>query len=298
MEIKKIKSIPMKNHKKYISKILYSELLKPQVIIPREQTIEKILKDGSSIARFGDGEFNMMKGGDIEFQPKNKELTKRLREVLNSEEENLLIGIPSYYFEDISIYVDKAREWFEYIQIRERLSTYKLLKNKNHKIYYNSNISRFYIDFKDKSHAKEYITKIKKLWENRNVIMVEGDKTRSGVGNDLYNNAKSFKRILAPAENAFVKYDEILNAIIKYANKGDLILMALGPTATVLAYDLYKNGYQAIDLGHLDLEYEWFLRGAEWKEKIENKYVNELNQRDVPESKDEKYIKQIICKIL
>jgi len=30
----------------------------------------------------------------------------------------------------------------------------------------------------------------------------------------------------------------------------------LGPTTTVLAYDLYKNGYQAIDIGHVDLEHE------------------------------------------
>jgi hypothetical protein len=35
-----------------------------------------------------------------------------------------------------------------------------------------------------------------------------------------------------------------------------LILIALGPTATVLAYDLAKKGYQAIDIGHLPSCYE------------------------------------------
>ena len=47
--------------------------------------------------------------------------------------------------------------------------------------------------------------------------------------------------------------------------KNKLILIALGPTATILAYDLYKLGYRAIDIGHIDIEYEWFLRKANTK---------------------------------
>lgn len=31
-----------------------------------------------------------------------------------------------------------------------------------------------------------------------------------GVGKDLYENAKSVKRIICPTNNAFDKYDEIL----------------------------------------------------------------------------------------
>ena len=32
--------------------------------------------------------------------------------------------------------------------------------------------------------------------------------------------------------------------------KINYFLLALGPTATVLAYDLCKMGYQAVDIGH------------------------------------------------
>ncbi len=39
----------------------------------------------------------------------------------------------------------------------------------------------------------------------------------------------------------------------------------LGPTAKLLSYDLTKRGYQAIDLGHIDSEYEWFQMKAESK---------------------------------
>lgn len=56
-----------------------------------------------------------------------------------------------------------------------------------------------------------------------------------------------------------------------------MFLLALGPTATVLAYDLCKIGFQAIDIGHLDIEYEWFNQGANDKVNVANKYVNETD---------------------
>lgn len=80
---------------------------------------------------------------------------------------------------------------------------------------------------------------LKKLWEDRNVLIVEGAQTRLGVGNDLFSNAKSIERILAPAKNPFDSYDKILSAIVTHC-KEHLVLIALGPTATVLATDLFK----------------------------------------------------------
>lgn len=59
------------------------------------------------------------------------------------------------------------------------------------------------------------------------------------------------------AVNAFQEYDRILQAALK-VKKSVLFLLALGPTATILAYDLCKAGVQAIDIGRVDVEYEWF----------------------------------------
>jgi len=78
-----------------------------------------------------------------------------------------------------------------------------------------------------------------------------------------------------PPENSFDYYDIIFNEAVKI-EKRKLILIVLGPTATILAYDLHNVGYQAIDIGHVDIEYEWFLRNATEKIKIENKYTNEV----------------------
>src|SRR6185295_13477168 len=60
-----------------------------------EETIDDILIHKKSISRYGDGELKMMinKGG-IVFQRESPELSKRLREIISSELDNLVIGLP------------------------------------------------------------------------------------------------------------------------------------------------------------------------------------------------------------
>ena len=70
----------------------------------------------------------------------------------------------------------------------------------------------------------------------------------------------------------------------------------LGPTAKVLAYDLFMDGYRALDLGHLDSEYEWFKMGTRKKVKLANKHTAEQNyDDDVGEITDNLYQGQIIA---
>lgn len=87
-------------------------------------------------------------------------------------------------------------------------------------------------------------------------------------------------------------------AIIKKITCDDLILIALGHTATVLAYDLSKLGYQAIDIGHIDIEYEWLRMGAKRKMPVPNKYVNEVREGRIDtDLNDVTYQSQIIGRI-
>ena len=78
-----------------------------------------------------------------------------------------------------------------------------------------------------------------------------------------------------------------------------MILITLGPTATILAYDLAMQGYQAIDLGQVDNEYEWFLRHATERIVIEGKSVSELAWYRIPETQiyDDRYETQIIAHV-
>ena len=141
---------------------------------------------------------------------------------------------------------------------------------------------------------------MKRIWNGRDIVIVEGTQSRTGVGNDLYDNAKSLRRILGPSKDAFDVYDKMLDAIIRNVSKEELVLMSYGPCATILAYDLAKLGYQAIDLGHLDIEYEWFRTGATTATAVKGKFTNEAEAEGghvVEDCYDEKYLNQIICDI-
>ena len=263
-----------------------------------EETLSEIINNNKSIARYGDGEFRLIFGYDIGFQKYNKTLSHKLLEILNSNDKNLLIGINIITnYEYIERYTNSSKnfylQWIEY----NKLKIGKIL-NKTKK-YYSSIITRFYIEYKNKTRASEYIVMLKKIWDKKDILIIEGKKSRLGVGNDLINNSNSIKRIICPSKNAFFVYDKIINET-KKINKNILILIALGPTSTVLAYDLNRLGYQAIDVGHVDIEYEWFLKNASTKVVVENKFVNEVNngENNFTKVKDKLYYKQIIKTIL
>lgn len=151
---------------------------------------------------------------------------------------------------------------------------------------------------KDKSGCKKYFEDFKKVYADKDIIFVEGEASRLGYKNDLFSSAKSIRRIICPAKNAFDKYDEIFATCKKYATQNTIFIIALGPTATILAYDLAASGCRALDLGHIDIEYEWFLMGVKKKVPIKNKYVNEVKSgRKVSVVEDENYLNEIIANL-
>lgn len=285
------------SQKKYNLKAKTIDILKGVKIKTPEETLDKLINENCSISRLGDGEFDLIWGIGIQYQNVNDKLVKKLREILESNEDKLLIGINNAFDLDyINKYNDFAKNYWKGWLKDNKYRVLKLLSKK--KQYYSALISRFYIDYEDKSSVSEYVEKLKKLWDKKDVLVVEGEFSRLGVGNDLFNNMNSIQRIICPSENAFDEYDEIFEKILEYG-KNKLILLALGPTATVLAYDLYKVGYRAIDIGHVDIEYEWFLRQATEKVKIETKYVNEAKDGhdNIQDVNDEKYEREIIVRI-
>lgn len=171
--------------------------------------------------------------------------------------------------------------------------------NKN---YYNTNISRFYMEYKvSQSTYKNYFYNLKKIWSNKNILIVEGSETYLGVKDGLLDNAKSIHRIECPPVNSFEHYTDILRSALSYLDnhKINLVLLSLGPTATVLASDLCDNGYRSIDIGHIDVEYNWFLMRAKSKINIPTRYVNDIEKdgNKVIHVSDKKYNSEIVKKI-
>lgn len=267
--------------------------IKRPIIRPVDETLEK-LKEGYSMSRYGDGELNMILNRNFStFQAPDVTLIMRLREILKSSLPRHMVCIPDIYG-DFFNKNEEHKNWFRrHLAEGGREHDYSIFDMD--KEYYNAFITRPYKDYVNQCGAEERFWSLRSVWENRDITIIEGEKTRFGVGNDLISNAKSCERILAPAVNAFEKYGELLEQA-KKTDKNRMILIALGHTATVLAYDLSAEGFQALDIGHLDIEYEWFLRKADRKIPIEGKYVNEAPLgRLVPEHiTDEKYHREII----
>ena len=265
--------------------------IKNPIVKDVNDAIDIIVKNKASISRYGDGEFNLLQGKSINFQEFDENLALRLKEILLSDEKNMLICIPDV-FNGLKQYVPYSKRVWTALLACNRKKWCNLL-NIN-KVYYNAFISRPYVIYKDKTNCKNKFENLKMIWKNRDLLIVEGENSRLGIGNDLFDNSNSIERIICPSINAYKKYDEILKKIQR-CGKEKLILIALGPTATILAYDLFKFGYQAIDIGHIDIEYEWFLRKASGKIKIEGKFTNEaINGNVINSFNNEKYNSEIL----
>ena len=272
-------------------------VFKGLIIKSNQHTLNEIIKNNKSLSRMGSLEFSIIFGRGFAYQKYHKTLAKRLLEVLNSKEKNLLIGLNIPYTKKMMSEREiGARNYQKKFLKKNKFKMSKII-DKN-KIYYSALISRFYSVYKDRSNVLQYVNMLKKIWDKRDILIIEGEKTRIGIGNDLLNNAKSIKRIICPNENAFKVYKKILKCS-KQHETSTLILIALGPTAAILAYDLSKLNYQAIDIGHMDIEYELFLRKANRKIKIPNKYYSEVKggTKNISDVTDKNYFKQIVCKI-
>ncbi|NLL79126.1 MAG: DUF1792 domain-containing protein [Clostridiales bacterium] len=265
-------------------------------IVSGDVAIREIVEKGKSLARFGDGEISIIAGIErAKFQKVDEKLADRLKEVLHSRQEDLLIGIADNYGSLDRYCYGAAQGIRSYMTPETRKLHEQLLETD--RIYYDAYVTRPYILYEDRftdAPAKRF-KKLQSIWEKRNIIMVEGAKTRFGVKNDFLSNVESVRRILGPAENSFDRYGEILEAVLKNAKEKDLVLIAMGPCAGVLAYDLCKKGIQAVDIGHADLEYEWFLAGQGERVAVPYKYNNEfLGGELVADIQDADYEAQII----
>ena len=87
-----------------------------------------------------------------------------------------------------------------------------------------------------------------------------------------------------------------------------MVLLAFGPTATVMAWRLQCKGIQAVDIGHLDIVYEVAIHNAlngddaqtipvPRKYAVPGKYTNEaIDGNLVEECNDVQYLQQVVYK--
>ena len=280
---------------KLINKDMLGKQLNPIQVKGIDATLDYIIENKSSLVRFGDGEINMLAGHSIPYQDYDEELVSTMRDIIGQESrKELVVCLPDALTDRFRFTYWAIPFWKDHMD--HYMDFYRELCSDS---WYGSTfVSRPYIDFEDKSQAKAQFEKLKSIWKNRDLLIVEGATSRSGVGNDLFDEANSIKRIVCPSHSAFSRVHEIKQEIEKYA-AGRLILCMLGPTAKVLAYHLSQKGYQVLDIGHIDSEYEWMKMGAKTKVKFAHKHTAEYNfDQDIEFIEDETYNSQIVAKIL
>ena len=86
---------------KHSLNLLYGVVVKiwplPEVL-SIDATLDKIIQDKCSISRFGDGEFlYIIDRLNLPFQRQETELRQKMIDILKSQEDNILVGLPIGY---------------------------------------------------------------------------------------------------------------------------------------------------------------------------------------------------------
>lgn len=226
-----------------------------------DETIEELIRTDKSLVRFGDGEMVVLRGSDIKLQKASQEIADGLKRIISYQYDGLMVSLQGI-FDGVESYQEKSRKfWKEHLFFYRKV--YEQYCNPD-RIYANTSFSRFYYVFEDKKPCKNWIEKIKRIWRGKDIVVVEGTRTHNGVGNDLFELAGSVERIICPSSNAMRVFDKIIEACSSYSTDR-LFLLSLGITAKFVAEELFLKGYRVIDIGNLDMEYEWFLHKSENK---------------------------------
>lgn len=262
-------------------------------VMNNKETIDFIKKNHCSVSRFGDGELSIIEGNSASFETGDDSLRKKLYEIIKTPSNNHLLVCLNDIFDGLEKFTPTAREYWKK-HLKSQQPFFEKLENLNN-IYGSATVTRPYMDYQDRKEAKYIFDGFKDIWREKDLLIVEGCYTRSGVNNDLFSTAHSVQRIICPASNCWRKKNKIEKLIKKYG-KGKIVLVMLGMTATVISSEL-SNFTQIIDLGHLDAEYDWFNMYATKKSQLQGKHTPETHDFDIAPIKNKKYKKEIIVDI-
>lgn len=230
-----------------------------------DETIDELLHTEKSMVRFGDGEIVMIKGRDLVLQKAQPEIAEGLKKILAYPYDDLIVTIPGV-FDTLSDHTKESRQfWRDHLLMCRK--TYEKYCNPD-RVYYSTFISRCYYFAKDKNRCAQWYDGIRDIWKDRSVVVVEGERSHNGVGNDLLDRAAGVERIICPPKDAYGSLNRILEACMQY-DRDRLFLLSVGVAAKFIAMELFEKGYRVLDIGNLDMEYEWYVRGTDHKIPLE-----------------------------
>lgn len=220
------------------------------------ETLDRIVSDNLSFARFGDGELSMLLRPDysLSFQPNSEGIRSELREVVQSDSQSLLLGFP-FFYRDAHWSNVWAGIWDEVHELFAEVETVG-----------NAHVSRpvYFAGERDTA-----VLKWREVWDDKRVTVITGQGSRFDLIPQLFNNVKDSSFLYSTPKNAYADLDRILETVETTEYKAtDIFLVALGPAGTVLTHKLALSGRRAIDIGHLPNSYDNVFGSGAWPEAI------------------------------
>lgn len=222
----------------------------PPVVLSDEATIQRVVDGRLSLSRYGDGEYKLVDGLGTRTQPGDPELTRRMREILLSDDPRVLVCI-------LDLYSGKPifGEWESRDRTTARWGTEKWAAKRLRpgKVYGCAAVTR--LCHWALGDPTAWWALVRRIWQGRPVLLVSGSKKGMSTIRMLGNAASVETWDLDQKIGCWERYPSILRDCEDWAGKvghGEpLVLAALGATATVLAYDLGTRDIQCLDIGHM-----------------------------------------------
>ncbi len=214
------------------------------VIFYKKKEVERLLKEGKSIIRLGDGEMYILISTAMEFHASNQILRKKLHNIVKrySKNDPFVLALPSQITEsNLELKKRGIKDVWHASKVVYFISFPKRQKYADALMFY----PRY-----DKKTFSEVVLP---FLEDRVLIFVTKGVTIEKIKeSDVFHKRSAY--VVTPEKQAFDSYDYIKGnidlACSKFSDKKEIVLLfALGPVGKVMAAEYSEQGYQCIDIG-------------------------------------------------
>ncbi len=221
------------------------------------ETLERVRDGRLSLARFGDGELALAHSAKFPliYQMGSPALQAELQSILlgqGLEGVPLLVTIPGL---EVPYY---RHYWAKYWRRMKPLLDPAGL-------YGDTSVSREGLFRRDPERARLLW---RSVWEGRDVCFIVGKGSRFDPIDSLFDRVASQRTVFSKPKDAYDDVPRVVDEIVTSVPRETLILLSLGPSATVLAARLAQLGFQALDIGHVTNAYRTVTAGAAAAEKM------------------------------
>jgi hypothetical protein len=219
-------------------------------VMTEEETLTVLLEGKfRGLARYGDGDMNILRGRADRYHFPCPKLAAHLAETLRHPCQNVLNAlIPP----PLPTHSDLAHQrWLMYLEANAGIHPFL-----PGALYGSSNISR--MDSVPHLHTTSWWLRVSELWRDKDICIVSGSE-RSLTPLKLSQSPQSPRSITSvgckPRDN-YSQLSELYEAILR--TERETVILCSGLVTRPLVHKLVEAGLKAYDLGHLGL---WFDKG-------------------------------------